>query len=165
VHPEIVLLHDLHSEVDGQLRAVAQACEIVLLVVPGLPHPSNESLFVRIGHYKEGQVELLMHCFMSQLDMRLSRQPSDKTVTQFRLCALRGNTKTRTDEDVKPPEPITDELCELERHLCIHQMRQQRSPRYRESAIQRSQVRWNANTLHRLDLFAPSPRDGPNDLS
>jgi hypothetical protein len=125
VHPEVVPLHDLHSEVDGRLRAVAHACEIVLLAVPGLPHPSEESPFVRIGHYEEVQVDLLMHCFMSQLDMRLSRQPSDETVTQFRLGALRGNTKTHTDEDVQPPEPITDELGELERHLFIHQMRQQ----------------------------------------
>jgi hypothetical protein len=164
VHREVVLLHDLHNEVDERLRAVAQTCEIVLSVIPGFPHPSKESLFVRIGHYEEVQVNLLMHCFMSQLGMRLSHQPSDEIITQFRLCALRGNAKTHTDEAVKPPEPITDELCELERHLFIHQMTQRRPPRYRGSATQSSQVRWSANTLHRLDLFALSPRDGPNRL-
>jgi hypothetical protein len=43
-------------------------------------------------------------------------------------------------------------------------MTQRRPPRYRGSATQSSQVRWSANTLHRLDLFALSPRDGLNRL-
>jgi hypothetical protein len=77
VHSDVLPLHDLHYESDGQLRAVAQACEIVLSVILGMSHACQEALFVRIGHYEEGQVNLLLHCFMSQLDMRLpARHPT-----------------------------------------------------------------------------------------
>jgi hypothetical protein len=99
VHLEVVPLHDLHGEADGRLCAVSQACEIALLMVPWLPHADKESLFVRIGHYEEVHIDLLMRRVMPQLDQRLSRHSSDETASQFRLVALGGNAKAPTDRD------------------------------------------------------------------
>jgi hypothetical protein len=119
--------HFYVSPPDGTVE-VGNTAEISLNIVCGLPQSYKELLFVRIGHYEDVRVDIIVRCFVPQIEIALPRHESDDNVLHYRQKMLKQAAKHQPTGPVKEsdsqavPKPTPEELSKLEVQAIIRRL-------------------------------------------
>jgi hydrocephalus-inducing protein len=119
--------HFYVAPADGTVE-VGNTAEIALTIVCGLPQSYKEPLFVRIGHYEDVRVHIIVHCFVPQIEIALPRHETDDNVLRYRQKMLKQAAKHqpaipgRESESQAVPEPMPEELSKLEVEAVVHRL-------------------------------------------
>lgn len=128
-----------------------QVATIDLQILGGLPKVYNESFFVQIGHYDDIRIDVLLNCFIPQIQIGLPHHEDDPLMKAFneyqsKHKALERRVETESDDEDPQAEiePTEDELTEFERKLLINKMTEKSSTSFfnRLSRVQKTPIRF-----------------------
>lgn len=100
---------------------------IDMYIIGGLPKDYNESFFVQIGHYDEVRIDVLMKCFIPQIQIDLAHTIDDPLMTVYNNNRLKNLSTVRRssesdDDDHTEESPGLEELAIIERDMVIRRL-------------------------------------------